>query len=1038
MHIKYLILIIAILSPTSLFSQNLNEVNISGYVTDMVDGGGLEGITVKVINEADTTQWSSAVTDTSGRYELMLITDVQSVPASNIPAEFKLEQNYPNPFNPFTHLHFHLPRSSDVNLAIYNTLGQKVRTLVDRSLSPGVHSAMWDGRDDSGIGLAAGIYFYQLRAGDYVATKKMVLIDGTIGVGASMPTSLVQKNNQVSKSASLTVTFRATGPQIYSFEQKHVAISTPTFQYDIQAVAVTSSLLDRDQIVVSEPSAEGKVYVSGLAGAVIDTIVGTYAVAVTNHRTQEDVNLSVNIDGSFSLGSLVGNVGDQLSLTLLSPGQQQGKSEGFFVEDNVKPVVIKSKPTNGNKDIILDASVYIYFSEPIDPTTVTEDSYYLVGDGNNVNGTIDFLNDYTIASFTPDQPLEQNVDYTITVKNEVSDLQGNPLEDQFTVTFTTGSTTYGAVELIGRWPNGRCYTSFVVDNVAYVGNGGAMDIFDISNPSSPLLLGRAMIMGVVYDICVSGNYAYVANYEGSLHIIDVNNTSSPVNVGSIYTGSRTRKVNVLDNYAYVAASGGLLIIDVSTPSSITKVTRFHTVGFAEDVYVKDDFAYLANGMHGLRIIDVSTPSAFEVGFYDTDGTTRYVYVQDDYAYVVDNTGGPDRMHILDISTPSSPVLVGSFNTVNSARDIFVLDNRAYVTDYNAGLSIIDISTPSSPMTLGFFNTEGSARSVYTSDNYAYLACEDDGWHIIDVTVPSSPTEIGSFETAGFACGVYVLDNYAYIADNDIGLHILDVSNPSSPTHIGSFETGGETRNIHIMDNIAYLVCGEYGLRIIDVSIPSSPSEVGSFITGSSVVGVYIMDNYAYLAFGEDGLRIVDISTPSTPTEVGYLNTGNWIGGVYVVDNYAYVACGEDGLSIIDISTPSSPIEVGCVAWIWAQNIFVLDNFAYVTDYDMGMCVIDVSVPSLPSEVCSGYHWGGALGGVYVMDQNAYLTEWHGLHIIDVSAPSSPVEIGFFGTGEMGGNDVHVANNYIYVADGQDGLYILEYKPDISEYFSKRK
>lgn len=64
--------------------------------------------------------------------------------------------------------------------------------------------------------------------------------------------------------------------------------------------------------------------------------------------------------------------------------------------------------------------------------------------------------------------------------------------------------------LIGRWPNGPCYTTFVVGNLAYIGNGGALEILDISNSSSPVFLGQIVTHSVVSDICVSGNYAYLA------------------------------------------------------------------------------------------------------------------------------------------------------------------------------------------------------------------------------------------------------------------------------------------------------------------------------------------------------------------------------------------------------------------------------------------------------------------------------------------------------------------------------------------------
>jgi hypothetical protein len=95
---------------------------------------------------------------------------------SELPGEFAISQNYPNPFNPATTLRIQLPRLSDVKLVIYNTLGQKVRTLVNGKLSAGYHDFVWDGSNDLGQLIASGIYIYRFEAGEYRQTKKMILL----------------------------------------------------------------------------------------------------------------------------------------------------------------------------------------------------------------------------------------------------------------------------------------------------------------------------------------------------------------------------------------------------------------------------------------------------------------------------------------------------------------------------------------------------------------------------------------------------------------------------------------------------------------------------------------------------------------------------------------------------------------------------------------------------------------------------------------------------------------------------------------------
>lgn len=93
-----------------------------------------------------------------------------------IPSEYTLRQNYPNPFNPKTIIHYQLPVASNVELVIYNVLGQKIRTLVSTHQGAGYYHVEWDGKNDAGVQVASGVYLCRLRAGDFVQMKKMLLM----------------------------------------------------------------------------------------------------------------------------------------------------------------------------------------------------------------------------------------------------------------------------------------------------------------------------------------------------------------------------------------------------------------------------------------------------------------------------------------------------------------------------------------------------------------------------------------------------------------------------------------------------------------------------------------------------------------------------------------------------------------------------------------------------------------------------------------------------------------------------------------------
>jgi hypothetical protein len=107
------------------------------------------------------------------------VTGITSVPGNEelgIPWEFSLAQNYPNPFNPATQIEFTLPKFQHVSLVVYDVLGRKVKTLIDEERRAGQHRVTWAGTNDLGQSVSSGVYFYQLKSGDLMKIRKMILV----------------------------------------------------------------------------------------------------------------------------------------------------------------------------------------------------------------------------------------------------------------------------------------------------------------------------------------------------------------------------------------------------------------------------------------------------------------------------------------------------------------------------------------------------------------------------------------------------------------------------------------------------------------------------------------------------------------------------------------------------------------------------------------------------------------------------------------------------------------------------------------------
>ena len=121
-------------------------------------------------NGSDTWQQMNPTPGTSNTEELF------TLHSNTIPNSYKLYPAYPNPFNPETTIRYDLPEQSFVDITIYDMLGRKVRTIVNEQQNPVYKSILWNAKDDYGTAVSAGLYIYQVQAGNFIQTKKMILV----------------------------------------------------------------------------------------------------------------------------------------------------------------------------------------------------------------------------------------------------------------------------------------------------------------------------------------------------------------------------------------------------------------------------------------------------------------------------------------------------------------------------------------------------------------------------------------------------------------------------------------------------------------------------------------------------------------------------------------------------------------------------------------------------------------------------------------------------------------------------------------------
>ena len=346
-------------------------------------------------------------------------------------------------------------------------------------------------------------------------------------------------------------------------------------------------------------------------------------------------------------------------------------------------------------------------------------------------------------------PVSVNASDTYEDRIELTWIDQSAIEDGYNIyrsgnpvgTLASNTTSFidstGDPARVGTYEElNEAYKVEIAGDYAYVaGLGAGLQIIDISNPAAPAFVGAYDTPGDRFRRRRRGRLRLRGGYSMALEVIDISNPATPVRVGHYQVPGgygEAADVAVAGDYAYVADGQGtypgLWIVDVSNPAAPAEAGRItYMMSRAYGVAVAGDYAYVADA-RGLSIVNISNPATpVLVGDYDTPASARDVAVSGDYAFVAARTSGLQIVHIGD---PENPWLAGSYDTPGDAYDVAVAGDYAYVADADAGLQIVNISNPPTPGLAATFDTPGTAVGVAVAGGYVYVADYDSGLAVI--------------------------------------------------------------------------------------------------------------------------------------------------------------------------------------------------------------------------------------------------------------------------------------------------------------------
>lgn len=594
----------------------------------------------------------------------------------------------------------------------------------------------------------------------------------------------------------------------------------------------------------------------------------------------------------------------------------------------------------------------------------------------------------------------------------------------------------GKISLVSRIPEGPCNSIAIKNTTAFVDNGSALDIVDVSDSSEPKKLGQILLPGVVEHLQLVGNYVYVANGRGGLSIINISNTSSPELISTVPLDSSAIRLEVSGKYAFVTNTNGFSIIDISNPAFPKILSTTYLNGSTQSLSVGNDTVFIATYMEGIYSYDVQNPKSpklirhFLVENYIR---TNVIKKNGNFIYAIVYPEGlafDGGLHIFKIE-PDSLVEIGFVpfpgDLWSGGLDISLQGKYAYVafnSDVGDGVCIIDISNVTAPNVIQYFWLTDT-KSTFTDNNRVYVADGIGGFKIFNLSIPNSANLLSTYKTSDYTYDVAVTGSMAIIATGG-GIRLVDLSIPDKPQVFGPFSSSRYqgAKSIDANEKNAFITSNYGSIETYDITAHDTAFSISTF---STIVGkaLKIQDNFLYAADRDNGLYIVDITDPSNPKWLGHTSVGGTSYDLAVSGSYAYVATGSNGVQVINISDPNSPQVVSSfpVSDI-SLGIDIEGNRAFVGVQDLGLQIFDVSNPLSPTLI-STTPIDGLASKVAVVSPYAYIaTIGKGATIVDFSNVASPKVVDSVTTADSP-NEIAALGNYFYIADLRGGLFIFK-------------
>ncbi len=521
---------------------------------------------------------------------------------------------------------------------------------------------------------------------------------------------------------------------------------------------------------------------------------------------------------------------------------------------------------------------------------------------------------------------------------------------------------------------------------------GGIYIFNISDPTNPVLLDHYDTNGFAFDLAFYHKNIYLADFEDGIKIFSLNGGKLH-RIRKIKTLSMAMGIKILYPYLFVSnENNGLLIYNIKIPDSPKFIRSIDTPGPVWDVDFDGKYIYVAMKDAGFGIYDFrNAPYTKLLSQTKLGGFIFKVFKKGNLLYLLQSDRGVLNSNvekkgvlIYNVTDPFSPRIAGKYNKF-FVEDFLVSGNKIVLAMAKEGLGLLDISNIKFPRLTSRFNIGENAIDVWCNGKVAVVADSSNGAKVIDISTPHQNRIAYYIKTVGDSLQVCGEGNRAFITDKNRGVYDYDISNPYSPILLRTINKKGAI-SVRCKKGMLYVLFENYGIKVYKI-YPRTSLIAEIAMGGEQVNDIAVGEKRLFLSQGWNGVTLVDISRFSNPSATSHMASITEAKGISARGKTFYLAREGTGMIIGDASNFYNIFEMSHVNLkVNGEKVKLYKNYALLAGGPNGLYVINISNPKEPY-VVSHLKTPGNVESAYASGNKLCIADgWNGFIASDFSHP----------------------------------------------------